>query len=159
MARPTPEPVVVELRIHGVGGSTPEKLLGELHPEDVAEVERGHRTGLWARRRHPNIQGYVWGGLTSGAKLQPLWVVLLPFTLANVAGWMHPRLTGEPARLRQVRDIRRLVTALGYTLTATWALWLAIVVGDLLVYQGGRNLTPSGPATVVAAITVGAVFT
>ena len=36
----------VELRIHGVGGSTPEKLLGERHPDQVVELQRGHRTGL-----------------------------------------------------------------------------------------------------------------
>jgi hypothetical protein len=80
----------IELRIHGVGGSTPEKLLGECHPEDVVEIQHGYRTGVWARRRDPSVRGYLWGGLTSGAKLQPLWVLLLPFTLVNVAGWMHP---------------------------------------------------------------------
>ncbi|MGH9224770.1 MAG: hypothetical protein ACRD2W_13565 [Acidimicrobiales bacterium] len=129
----------VELRIHGVGGSTPEGLLGERHPDDVVELKRGHRTGLWARRRDPSVRGYVWGGLTSGARLQPLWIVLLPFTLVNVAGWMHPPLDGTPKRRRRINDIRRLVTLLGLTLTVTWAVWLAITVGDFLAYQGARG--------------------
>jgi hypothetical protein len=155
MAEHRAEPV--ELRIHGVGGSTPEKLLGERDALEVVEVERGHRTGLWARWSDPSVRGYVWGGLTSGAKLQPLWVVLLPFTLANVAGWMHPRVTGDPRRIRQVHDIRRLVTVLGYTLTATWALWLAIVVADLLVYQGGEQVEPVDTVPFLVGLAVGVV--
>ena len=152
----------VELRIHGVGGSTPEALLGERHPDDVVELQRGHRTGLWARRRDPSVRGYVWGGLTSGAKLQPLWIVLLPFTLVNMAGWMHPPPDGTPARERKVSDIRRLVTLLGFTLTITWSLWLAVVVGDFVFYQGARSRQPIdttamlwGLAAAVAVVLVG----
>lgn len=136
----------VELRIHGVGGSTPEALLGERHPDDVVQLDQGHRTGVWARRRDPSVRGYVWGPLTSGAKLQPLWVLLLPFTLVNVAGWMHPPMTGDAGRRRQIRDIRALVTLLGFGLTATWTVWLAVVVGDLVVYQWAGTHRPL-PAT------------
>jgi hypothetical protein len=145
----------VELRIHGVGGSTPEGLLGERHPDDVVLVAEGRRTGLWARRREPTVQGYVWGGLTSGSKLQPLWVVLLPFTLVNVAGWMHPPVTGDQARRRQVRAIRLLVTAVGLTLTATWVTWLAVVFGDYLAYQAGAALTPLDGAVFAWALAAG----
>jgi hypothetical protein len=153
-----PPPSAIELRIHGVGGASPEGLLGERHPDAVVELKRGHRTGLWARRRDPTVRGYVWGGLTAGAKLQPLWVVLLPFTLVNAAGWMHPPLTDNPRRERQVRDIQGLVTVLGYTLTATWCLWLAVVVADLLVYQAGRNLSGLDNAACVSLLIVGGVI-
>ncbi len=148
----------MELRIHGVGGSTPERLLGELHAEDVVETDHGYRTGVWARRRDPSIRGYVWGGLTSGAKLQPLWVLLLPFTVLNVAGWMHPPVTASRGRRRQVRDIRRLVTLLGFTLTATWAVWLAIIVADLGVYQWGATRSALAATPFLWAVGAGAVL-
>ena len=148
--------MTIELRIHGVGGSTPEGLLGERHPDDVVEVERGHRTGLWARRRDPSVRGYVWGGLTSGAKLQPLWIVLLPFTLVNMAGWMHPPLNGTHARERKVNDIRRLVTLLGFTLTITWSLWLAVIVGDFVFYQGARTRQPINTTAMLWGLAIGA---
>ncbi len=143
----------VELRIHGVGGATPQGALGEDDPDAVVELARGHRTGLWARRSDPSVRAYVWGGLTSGSRLQPLWVLLLPFTLLNVAGWMHLPVDATLARRRRVATIRGVVRFLGLTLTASWGLWLAIVVGDLLAYQGGRHL--EAPGTVPLAWAVG----
>lgn len=140
------EAPVVELRIHGVGGSSPERLLGERHPDDVVRLRVGHRTGLWARRADPTVQGYVWGGLTAGSRLQPLWVVLLPFTLCNVAGWMHPPLTASARRRQRVQAVRVLVTVLGTTLTASWVLWLAVIGGDYLAFQEGAGLA-ADPAT------------
>jgi hypothetical protein len=60
----------------------------------------------------------------------------LPFTLLNVAGWMHP-----PDSPRQTRFIRALVQALSVLLTLSWVLWLAIIFVDLLGYQWTGRLT------------------
>ncbi len=138
-----------------MGGSTPEALLGHRYPEDAVLVRGGDKTGFWARRDDQRVQGYVWGKLTSGSRFQPLWVVLLPFTLVNVAGWMH-RPAGPSAR-RGVRWSRWLVTALGFTLTVTWVIWLCVILADLVAYRAGRDLSAPATAVVVAMAAGGVV--
>jgi hypothetical protein len=36
---------------------------------------------------HADVHAFHWGGLTSANRLTALWVLLLPFSLANLAGW------------------------------------------------------------------------
>jgi hypothetical protein len=122
-----------ELRIHGVGGSPGEKLLGVSGPDAAVVVGEGIDTVFLARRGEPSVEGYDWGGLTSGSVWQPLWVLLLPFTLVNVAGWAHPSFeTIRPGRLRLLRS---LVHASAALLTAAWVLWVATIAVDYLGYQ------------------------
>lgn len=125
-----------ELRVHGVGGSPGPRLLGLTDPDAVEIVGEGVGTAFWTRRRDRSVEGYDWGALTSGSALQPLWVLLLPFTLLNVAGWMHP-----PDSPRQTKVIRGLVQVLSVLMTLSWVLWLAIIFVDLLGYQWTRRLT------------------
>ena len=127
---------VRELRIHGVGGSPGEALLGLRSRDDTVVVGEGRGTIFLARRagrEGRNVEGYDWGALTSSSPLQPLWILLLPFTLLNVAGWMHPSF--ESAKHRQIDLIRMLVQVLGILLTVTWTLWTAILLVDLVGYQ------------------------
>ena len=127
---------VRELRIHGVGGSPGEALLGLRSRDDAVVVGEGRGTVFLARRADSegrNVEGYDWGALTSSSPLQPLWILLLPFTLLNVAGWMHPSF--ESAKHRQIDLIRMLVQVLGILLTVTWTLWTAILLVDLAGYQ------------------------
>ncbi|MDQ3752666.1 MAG: hypothetical protein M3333_07215 [Actinomycetota bacterium] len=127
---------VRELRIHGVGGSPGETLIGVRSRDDAVVVGEGRGTIFYARRADGagrNIEGYDWGALTSSSPLQPLWILLLPFTLLNVAGWMHPSF--ESAKRRQIDLIRALVQVLGILLTVTWTLWTAILLVDLVGYQ------------------------
>jgi hypothetical protein len=141
---------VRELRIHGVGGSPGETLLGLSRPDDAVVVGEGLGTVFLARREDDGrpVEGYDWGALTSSSALQPLWLLLLPFTLLNVAGWMHPAFDrarwGRGAWWGQVGLIRGLVRVLGVLLTASWTLWVGVVAVDYLGYQWTRVL-PSGP--------------
>jgi hypothetical protein len=141
-------PLPIEVRIHGVGGSTPHALLGEQDPEDVVLVHGSETNGFWARRSDPAVRGYVWGPLTSGSRLQPLWIILLPFTLLNVAGWMHRPVTSSSQR--RTWWTRWLVTMLGFTLTVVWTLWLCVILADLIAYRTGRQLASIGTGPFVA---------
>src|SRR5437016_3121548 len=112
-------PEVVQLRIHGVGGATPEGLLGLPDGAETIRVAGDEGAGFYARPADPSVQGYVWWKLTGGSAVQALWIVLLPFTLFNVANWMFPpaaRRAGEWARVSS----RFLMFLLGLSLTLTY---------------------------------------
>lgn len=132
-----------ELRIHGVGGSPGAELLGLDDPAETTLIRGDRSTQLIARREDPSVEGYLWGGLTSGSALQPLWVLLLPFTLVNVAGWAHG---ARIARWRWML-IRGVVHLAAGLLTSTYVLWTAIIAVDYLGYQALREADlPVGPA-------------
>lgn len=96
---------VIELRVHGVSGTPPASLLG---CPDVVQVAGDATAGFYRPRftedktdahRSANgdrgepvatLEGYSWGGLTSGAASRALWLLLLPFTLSNIAPRMRP---------------------------------------------------------------------
>src|SRR6476469_433317 len=95
----------IELRVHGVSGTTPEALLDRPLVEQVAgdAIAGFYRPRLLEERlddapdRHaprqpaaPLLEGYNWGGLTSGSPSRALWLLLLPFTLINVAPRLRP---------------------------------------------------------------------
>lgn len=130
---------VVELRIHGVGGSTPEALLGESGPAEVVQVAAEGPSTFHARRRDRRVEGYVWGRLTSTALMQPLWLLLLPFTLVNVAAWMH--LPNEDLRVGRrslwpFKALRLLIVLVGMGLTLSYVFWIAnILINKVYGYE------------------------
>lgn len=128
-----------ELRVHGVGGSPGPLLLGVTSGDDTITVAEGIGTKFIARRSDPCVEGYDWGGLTSGSSLQALWVLLLPFTLLNVAGWMHP--SPDRAFKRQIWAIRSIVRLLCLAMTVSFVLWIAVVLVDVVGYQWTRRLS------------------
>ncbi len=79
----------VELRVHGVSGSPPARML-YTEPitydqgPDLAKVYRPHRDD-W------DVRAFHWGSLTSGRSITAFWILLAPFAMANVAGWMNVR--------------------------------------------------------------------
>lgn len=85
---------VTELRVHGVGGSSPEALVGVPHVNRVAGTQRAgfYRSPAWISLDGPkrNLEGYSWGGITSSSVFRALWILLLPFALINLVGWMFP---------------------------------------------------------------------
>ena len=143
---------VTELRVHGVGGSPPDATLGDLAPEQVMgdAIAGFYRTSDHkaspedrdARRdvdRH--VEVYSWGGLTSRSKIRVLWLALLPFMFANLAGWMCSASTRKSAwRLR----LHRLAAGLGgLALTVNAALIAVPISADVVAYQTARaKLSP-----------------
>src|SRR5260370_29238736 len=90
---------VTDIRVHGVGGTPPDAIPGDLAPEQASgdaiagfyrtsdhHASDGDRDARLDVDRH--VEGYSWGGLTSRSKVRVLWLALLPFLFGNLAGWM-----------------------------------------------------------------------
>jgi hypothetical protein len=138
---------VTELRVHGVGGTPPDAVLGDLAPEQVSgdaiagfyrssdhRASDGDRKARGDADRH--VEVYSWGGLTSQSKLRVLWLALLPFLFANLAGWMCSATTRQsPWRFR----LHRLACGLGaLALTVNAALIAVMISADVVAYQTAR---------------------
>jgi hypothetical protein len=129
---------VVQLRIHGVGGNPVDNLLGLPKGATTIRVSGDDEAGFYARPDDPHVQAYEWWKLTSGAALQAilqaLWILLLPFTLFNVANWMFPEKRGHPRRWARLLT-RSLMFMLGVSLTLTYLLWQYTILVKQLCYQ------------------------
>jgi hypothetical protein len=138
---------VTEVRVHGVGGSPPDAILGDLAPEQASgdaiagfyrssdhRAAAGDRLAGLDADRH--VEVYSWGGLTSRSKVRVLWLALLPFLLANLAGWMCSESTRRsPWRFR----LHRLAAGLGgLALTVNAALVAVMISADVFAYQTVR---------------------
>ncbi len=151
-----PEPEVVELRVHGVHGTSPASMLG-LTDAEVAQVAGDGLTGVFRPRTgvelpHRNLTGttisveaYSWGALTSGAKgvlgwvKRALWLVLLPFALANLSYWARLQLAENKGGARWGARATRLGALL---LTVFFVLTPCLVGIDLVSWQCYRGGSP-----------------
>lgn len=155
---PGPDTRVIEFRVHGILGTTPESLLDAVAAVDVAGDGAGRIVRPADRLRRPapgpvlraagrplprTLEGYVWGGLTSGGWTKAVWALLFPFSLANMSSWMLPPV---PEGNRWATGLRvccrallRLAAAL---LTVLLVAQLAGISLDLLATQ---CLAPGSP--------------
>lgn len=127
---------VTELRLHGVGGTTAEDLLGDLAPQQVSgdRIAGFYRT---ADLRGRHVEAYSWGGLTSRSGSRVLWLLLLPFAMANLAGWMcTPKTHASGWRFRLHRTFVRW-TSLGITVNVV--LIMSMGTMELIGYQCGAS--------------------
>ncbi|WP_411084714.1 hypothetical protein [Streptomyces sp. cmx-18-6] len=143
---PSPPPpdsgAALELLVHGVGGATPQEMLGD--PRTVRVT--GDATAAVYRRtedahgeKHPEryrdepvAEAYCWSGLTSGNGSRALWLLLLPFMVVNLAHWMRPTAAGRTRAVRLYGVVVRLV-ALSLTVLLTAA--ACEVALDLVAWQ------------------------
>ncbi|MEU7059085.1 hypothetical protein [Streptomyces sp. NPDC046197] len=139
---PAPTGIALELLVHGVGGTTPEKMLDDprtvrITGDDTAAVfRRADDVDAEARPGdHPGgpvPEAYVWCNLTSGNGARALWLLLLPFMVVNLAHWMRP---AAPDRTRTVRLYGLLVRLVGLTLTVLLVAAACEVALDLGAWQ------------------------
>ncbi|MFE0703817.1 hypothetical protein [Streptomyces sp. NPDC058872] len=143
-ATPAPESggAALELLVHGVGGATPESMLDDPRSTRVT----GDRTAAVYRRtedldaeEHPERyaarpiqEAYCWSNLTSGDGARALWLLLLPFMIANLAHWMRPPAQGRPGLVRLYGLLVRLVAL---TLTVLFTAAACEVALDLTAWQ------------------------
>jgi hypothetical protein len=82
---------VTEIFVHGVGGAAPAGMLDAL---EVRQVTGDRISGMWRSLagtpggNGTHREAYSWGGLTRRPLATAIWLLLLPFALANIAGWM-----------------------------------------------------------------------
>ncbi|SFF56731.1 hypothetical protein SAMN05216251_11972 [Actinacidiphila alni] len=139
-------PVALELLVHGVGGTTPALMLDDprtvcLAGDDTAGI---HRRACDAdAEEHPEThrdgpvpEAYCWSNLTSGNGSRALWLLLLPFMIANLAHWMRPPSTRR--RLGVAYEV--LVRLIALTLTVLLVAAACEVALDIVGWQcAGRS--------------------
>lgn len=133
----TPDELVpTELRIHGVTGTPAESMLDR---HIVGQVAGDREAGFFRPRPEygatlgpggARLEAYRWGNLTAGAAARAFWLLLLPFTFANVAIWMRP-----PAVRMARRIIHGLCRIFALTMSATLTLAAVGVTMDLVAWQ------------------------
>jgi hypothetical protein len=152
---PGPDTRVIELRVHGVMGTTPESLVDAVVAVDVAGDGVGRLVRPADRLRRPapgpvlqaggrpvprTVEGYLWSAMTSGGAAKAAWALLLPFSLANMAHWMLPptgRLLGG--------TLRSLVRLAALVLTMLLVTQLTVVSLDLVAGQWLDQFSPLQP--------------
>jgi MFS family permease len=130
-----------------VGGSPPDATLGDLVPEQVMgdAIAGFYRTSDHAatqpdrdarRDVDRHVEVYSWGGLTSRSKIRVLWLALLPFLFANLAGWMCSAGTRDSAWRFRLHRLAAGLCALALTVNA--ALIAVMISADVNAYQTSR---------------------
>ncbi|MFJ6633523.1 hypothetical protein ACIQMR_19365 [Streptomyces sp. NPDC091376] len=157
-ATPDPAPrrggAALELLVHGVGGATPQDMLGDprtvrITGDTTAAVYR--RTDDADAEQHPERyedgpvpEAYCWSNLTSGNGARALWLLLLPFMVVNLAHWMRPTARG---RSRTVRLYGMLVRLIALSLTALLVAAACEVALDLTAWQCAGSARCSGDSS------------
>ncbi|WP_240979548.1 hypothetical protein [Streptomyces sp. HNM0574] len=132
----------LELLVHGVGGTTPEEMLGDPRTERIT----GDRTAAVHRRPddvdaesrpqdyrdEPVAEAYCWANLTSGNGARALWLILLPFMVVNLAHWARPAADGRRTAVRVHGVVVRL---LALSLTVLLVAAACEVALDLVAWQ------------------------
>ena len=136
-----------ELRVHGVGNTPLEQILDDPNPVRViGDATAGfyRRPGFEPSTTQPpiddkgalvspgDLEAYDWGGFNTGGGWRAFWVLLLPFTLVNLAGWMV---------LNRSRLGRRSVQLFGLALSTALVAWLGAVAVDTIALQCGGQTT------------------
>jgi hypothetical protein len=125
-----------ELRVHGVSGTPAEEMLDRQILGQVAgdreagflrpRPEYGATTGPGGAR----LEAYRWGNLTAGAAARAFWLLLLPFSLANLAMWLRPPATGAGRRV-----VHGLCRMFALTMSVTLTLATVGIALDMVAWQ------------------------
>ncbi|MBW5484970.1 hypothetical protein GPJ59_24570, partial [Streptomyces bambusae] len=132
----------LELLVHGVAGASPEHLLGDPRTVRVtgdATAAVFRRTDDADAESHPERyagrpvpEAYCWSRLTSGNGARALWLLLLPFMVANLAHWARP---AAPRSRRTVRAYGGCVRVTALLLTVLLVASACEVCLDLVAWQ------------------------
>ncbi|WP_207309508.1 hypothetical protein [Streptomyces kasugaensis] len=134
--------LALELLVHGVGGTTAQQMLGDprvqLITGDATAACYRRTADVDAEQRPDDYHGepvreaYCWSNLTSGNGARALWLILLPFMVANLAHWMRPAAPPDH-KAQRIYDV--LVRILALTLTVLLTAAACEVALDLTAWQ------------------------
>ena len=140
-----------ELRVHGVSGKPPERMLEHSTVRRVSgDASSGFYRRVWETEPTADdddrnvVEAYSWGSLTAGSKVRALWLLLIPFLLANVAFYARP--VERPGVRQSLGEAVQRLFAL--TITATLVLATVNVSMDFVGWQCVR---PAGARSCGAA--------
>ena len=140
-ATDVPPQGVTELRVHGVGGTPPELILANPHLKRVSgdDLVGFYRPADDQPADPVHQEACSWGKITAASASQALWLLLMPFALANLAGWTHPAVPGRELSDESTaeRKIKTLVRLFGISVTIGFVLTLTNIVLDLFAFQCG----------------------
>lgn len=140
-------PLSLELLVHGVGGTTPQIMLNDPRITRLCgdytagiyrrteDVDAEQRPGAYHGKPVPDA--FSWSNLTSGDGSRALWLLLLPFMVANLAYWMRP--AADTPGLRRTYDI--LVRIIALSLTVLLVAAVSEVAVDLVAWQCAGQMT------------------
>lgn len=133
-----------------------------LHTDPIPEMGVNPFTRIYRKRpslevTHPSghpyeTEAFHWGSLTTGHWLTSLWILLAPFALANVAGWMGLRrnpLQRAAVRMAGLALTGLLVAQIGY---------IIVVVPGLFVEASGWSATTMAMARAITGLGYVLVF-
>ncbi len=129
---------VVELRVHGVNGGTPEQ---NLHDSGPVQVSGDDTAGFYRRRSELNsgpertVEAYNWSSINSKKSIRSWWLILFPFAAANFAGWLLPKEMAERPKRRIAAQV--IVRLIGLSVTLLAVQGAALVFVDLIGVQCG----------------------
>ncbi|GAA2097497.1 hypothetical protein GCM10009801_67910 [Streptomyces albiaxialis] len=141
---PSPEPLRVlslELIVHGVVDTDPAEMLGDTR---IEQTQGDTTAGLFRRTEDVDAEergdegprsvseAYTWSNAVTGSRSRTLWLILLPFTLINLAHWTRPAARGFR---RTVRLHGVLVRLLALSLTALTVAAVCAVAMDVVAWQ------------------------
>ncbi|GAA2339344.1 membrane protein [Saccharopolyspora halophila] len=150
MQIPGPDTRVVEVRVHGILGTTGEDLTDSVASVDVAGDGIGRIVRPADRLLRPVpgpqltagersvpriVEGYLWGAMTSGGLAKAAWALLFPFALANMAHWMLPPRPANSAGRALSGTLRALLRVSALLLTMLFVAQLTVITLDLVAAQ------------------------
>ena len=164
----TVEPEWVELRIHGVSGTPPESMLASAHVCQVAGDDRSRSFRPTDAQGHEIraddghvVEAFHWGRWTSGSWTQALWVLLIPFGMANAAQFMLPSPHGRGPRFFHAAS-GAVLRLLALVLTALFTIGVCVILVDLVAWQWLARMDLPGDDRLVVwlalLVAVGAVY-
>ncbi|MGN9778079.1 hypothetical protein ACTMS0_20285 [Micromonospora sp. H33] len=135
-----------ELRVHGVSGTPPERMLAHPHVVRVAgDAEAGFYRRQWEAKQtstdtaDERLEAYSWGGLTAGSGQRALWLLLTPFLLVNVAFFALPPTGADDGRRGARRTAEVLLRLFALSITVTLVLAVVLVSMDFFGWQCVRQ--------------------
>jgi hypothetical protein len=145
----------VELRVHGVHGTSPGAMLG-VADNEAGQVAGDGLTGIYRSKdgklpyrdlssSKVSVEAYSWGALTSSVQgflgwiKRALWLLLLPFALVNLAYWARIALARGTG---QARWGARAVRVSGLLLTIFFVVTPCVVAVDMGAWQCFRYGVP-----------------